>query len=152
MNSISEILDIKSILKILPHRYPFLLVDRVVDFKVFKYLKSIKNCTINEPFFQGHFLNDPVFPGVLIIEVMVQSAAILIYKSIGFLHVNKLYYFVGIDDTRFKKNVIPGDQMLIEVFFLKSNKNIMKFKIIAIVDKNTICKSTIIFARKYFLS
>lgn len=148
MNSNSNILDIKEILKILPHRYPFLLVDRILSVKKFKYLTAIKNCTINEPFFRGHFLEEPVFPGVLMIEAMTQAAAILIYKSTGELKINKLYYFVGIDKTRFKKIVIPGDQIFIKVIFSKSKKNFIEFKIVAMVDKKNVCKSSVIFAKK----
>ncbi len=122
MNSNYDFLDITKILKILPHRYPLLLIDRILDFKKFYYLKALKNCTVNEPFFQGHFLKKPIFPGILIIETMAQAAAILIYKSTGILNINKLYYFVGIENARFKKNIIPGDQILIEVFFLKKKK------------------------------
>ncbi|CAL4321783.1 3-hydroxyacyl-ACP dehydratase FabZ [Buchnera aphidicola] len=151
MNFNNNILDIQDILQVLPHRYPFLLVDRVLHFKKFQYLKAIKNCTINEPCFRGHFLEEPIFPGVLIIEAMTQAAAILIYKSTGELNINKLYYFVGIDNTRFKKIVIPGDQIVITVIFLKSKKNFLKFKIFAMVENKNVCKSTIIFAKKQFL-
>ncbi|AHG60138.1 3-hydroxyacyl-ACP dehydratase FabZ [Buchnera aphidicola] len=150
MNCINQTLNIKEILKILPHRYPFLLIDRVLNFQKFKYLKAVKNCTINEPYFQGHFLTESVFPGVLIIEAMAQASGILIYKSTGLLDINKLHYFVGIDNTRFKKNAIPGDQIFIEVTILKSDRNILRFKNIAIVDDEIVCKSTIIFAKKSF--
>lgn len=143
-----EILNIKEILKILPHRYPFLLIDRVLGFKKFKYLKALKNCTINEPFFQGHFIEEPVFPGVLIIEAMTQAAAILIFKSMSILNINKLYYFVGIENTRFKKNVIPGDQIFIKVIFLGFKKDFLKFDIFATVNKKNVCKSTILFFKK----
>lgn len=122
LNSNYDFLDITKILKILPHRYPLLLIDRILDFKKFYYLKALKNCTVNEPFFQGHFLKKPIFPGILIIETMAQAAAILIYKSTGILNINKLYYFVGIENARFKKNIIPGDQILIEVFFFKKKE------------------------------
>jgi len=154
LNFTNNQLNIKTILKILPHGYPFLLIDRVLNFETFKYLKAIKNCTINEPCFQGHFPDDPIFPGVLIIEAMAQAASILIYKSIKYksineLNINKLYYFVGIDNTRFKKTVIPGDQVLIEVKVLKSNKNILIFKNTALVNNDVVCKSEIIFAQKY---
>ncbi|ACL30054.1 3-hydroxyacyl-ACP dehydratase FabZ [Buchnera aphidicola str. APS (Acyrthosiphon pisum)] len=149
MNVINNTLNIKKIFKILPHRYPFLLIDRVLNFEKFKYLQAIKNCSINEPYFQGHFSNEPVFPGVLIIESMAQAASILIYKSTGELNINKLYYFVGVDDTRFKKIAIPGDQIFIKVTILKSNKNILIFKNIAVVNNDIICKSKIVFAKKY---
>ncbi len=152
MNIKNNVLNIKKILNILPHRYPFLLIDRVVDFTILKSLVALKNCTINEPYFQGHFLEEPILPGVLIIEAMAQAASILIYKSNGKLDINKLYYFVGIDNARFKKNVIPGDQIFIEVNLLKFHKNILKFKNVAIVNNKIISKSTIIFAKKSFLN
>jgi len=144
-------LNIKKIFKILPHRYPFLLIDRILNFKKFKYLKAIKNCTINEPYFQGHFSKEPIFPGVLIIESMVQAASVLIYQSTGELKINKLYYFVGIDNARFKEIVIPGDQMIIEVTLLQSKRNLLIFRNIATVNKKVICKSKIIFAKKCLL-
>jgi len=148
LNSDEYIFNIKDILNILPHRYPFLLIDRILDFKAFQYLKALKNCTVNEPFFQGHFIKEPVFPGVLMIEAMSQAAAVLIFKSIGKLNINQLYYFVGIENTRFKKIVVPGDQIFIEVIYLKSKKNFIKFKIFAIVNKKNVCKSTIIFYKR----
>jgi len=143
---INNSLNIKKILKILPHRYPFLLIDKVLNFEKFNFLNAVKNCTINEPFFEGHFFDKPIFPGVLIIEAMAQAASILIYKSTGKLNINKLFYFVGIDNARFKKNVIPGDQILIEVTILKSNKKILIFKNTALVNNNIVCKSKIVFA------
>jgi len=149
LNFIKNVLNIKKILTILPHRYPFLLIDRVLKCEKFKYLQAIKNCTINEPFFQGHFLNEPIFPGVLIVEAMAQAASVLIYESTEKLNINELYYFVGIENTRFKKIVIPGDQMFIEVFLLKANKNILIFKNMALVNDNVVCKSKIVFAKKY---
>lgn len=144
----NDILDIKKILKILPHRYPLLLIDRILDFKIFDYLKALKNCTINEPFFQGHFLHEPIFPGILLIEAMTQAAAVLMYKSENVLSINKLYYFVGIEQARFKKNIIPGDQIFIEVLYLKKKRNLIKFKVIAIVENLKICHATILFYKK----
>ncbi|AEO08042.1 3-hydroxyacyl-ACP dehydratase FabZ [Buchnera aphidicola] len=148
MNRKYDILNINKIFEILPHRYPFLLIDRIVHLENFKYLKAIKNCTINEPYFQGHFIKEPIFPGVLIIEAMAQASSILIYKSTGQLNINKLYYFVGIDNARFKNIVIPGDQIIIEITFLQSKRNMFIFKNKATVNKNIICKSKIIFAKK----
>jgi len=148
LSSSYNFLDIKKILKILPHRYPLLLIDRILDFKIFHYLQALKNCTIDEPFFQGHFLEKPVFPGVLIIEAMTQAAAILIYKSTGILNINKLYYFVGIENARFKKNIIPGDQIFIQVIYLKNKKNLIKFKVYAMVNNINICHATILFYKK----
>ncbi|WP_425619787.1 3-hydroxyacyl-ACP dehydratase FabZ [Buchnera aphidicola] len=148
MNEQCDILNINKIFDILPHRYPFLLVDRILNVKNFKSLQAIKNCTMNEPHFQGHFIKEPIFPGVLIIESMVQASGILIYKSTGKLNINKLYYFVGIDNARFKKVVIPGDQIIINVTFLQFKRNLLVFKNTATVDKQIICQSKIIFAKK----
>ncbi|WP_410002856.1 3-hydroxyacyl-ACP dehydratase FabZ [Buchnera aphidicola] len=148
MKSDLKYLNIKKIFKILPHRYPFLLIDRILDFQTFKYLKALKNSTINEYFFQGHFINDPVFPGVLIIESMAQAAGILIYQSTGSLNINKLYYFVGIEKAKFKSNVFPGDQIFIEVNVLESRKNLIKFKVFAVVNNKNVCESVIVFCKK----
>ncbi|CAL4321675.1 3-hydroxyacyl-[acyl-carrier-protein] dehydrataseFabZ [Buchnera aphidicola (Protaphis terricola)] len=145
------ILDIKEILRILPHRYPMLLIDKIIKFKVFDYLKALKNCSINEPFFQGHFLEEPIFPGVLLIESMTQAAAILIYVSTGILRINQLYYFIGIENARFKKNVIPGDQIIITVIYLKTQKNLVKFKVFAMVNNQKICYATILFYKKVYI-
>ena len=101
------IIDITEILEILPHRYPFLLVDKVVDFEKGKRIRAIKNVTINEPFFQGHFPGHPIMPGVLIIEAMAQVGAILAFRSADVK--NKVVYFMGIDKARFRKPVLPGD-------------------------------------------
>ena len=109
-------LDIQAVLKHLPHRYPFLLIDRVLDCEPGKKIRALKNVTINEPFFQGHFPHFPVMPGVLIIEAMAQGAAILSFRTMNHLpDENSVYYFVGIDNARFKRPVTPGDQLLLEV-------------------------------------
>ena len=108
-------LDIHEVLKYLPHRYPFLLVDRVLTFKADESLTALKNVTINEPFFQGHFPHRPVMPGVLIVEAMAQACAILSLKSLGTLpNENSVFYFVGIDKARFKRPVEPGDQLILK--------------------------------------
>ena len=105
-------MDIHEVLKYLPHRYPFLLIDRVLTFTKDESITAIKNVTINEPFFQGHFPNRPVMPGVLIVEAMAQSCAILSFKSLGTLpKENSVFYFLGIDNARFKRPVEPGDQL-----------------------------------------
>ncbi|CAL4321075.1 3-hydroxyacyl-ACP dehydratase FabZ [Buchnera aphidicola] len=141
-------LSIKNILKILPHRYPFLLVDRILHYKKLKYLYALKNCTFNESIFQGHFYNEPIFPGVLVLESMAQASGLLIYKSTGELDIQKLYYFVGIDSARFKKIVIPGDQIILEIQWFKNTKNIQKFKSIARVNECIICRAIILFNKK----
>lgn len=122
-------LDIHEVLRHLPHRYPFLLVDRVLDCIPDQSLTAIKNVTINEPFFQGHFPHRPVMPGVLILEAMAQASAILSFKSIGTLpNKESVYYFVGIDKARFKRPVEPGDQLRIESRILRKMKGIWLFE------------------------
>jgi len=128
-------MDIHEILHLLPHRYPIILVDRVLELEVGKKIVAIKNVTINEPFFTGHFPHYPVMPGVLIIEAMAQAAAIL-----SFLTFNKrydsdsLYYFAGIDGARFKRPVEPGDQLRLEVGLLREMRGVGKFDARALVD------------------
>ena len=121
-------MDINDILEYLPHRYPILLVDRVLECEPGKRIVGIKNVTFNEPFFQGHFPHHPVMPGVLIVEALAQVSAILSFKTLG----NKpdkesVYYFVGIDDARFKRPVVPGDQLLLESTIERNVRGIWKF-------------------------
>ena len=112
----NETMTIEEIKEYLPHRYPFLLIDRVVAYEKDKRLVAVKNVTVNEPFFQGHFPHYAVMPGVLIVEAMAQAAAVLSLRSLGVKNDGKwVYYFVGIDGARFKKPVVPGDQLVIEI-------------------------------------
>ncbi len=128
-------MDIQEILKYLPHRYPFLLIDRVLEVEPGQRLLALKNVTINEPFFPGHYPHHPVMPGVLIIEAMAQASAILSFKTQGSLPDDKsAYYFVGIDNARFKRPVSAGDQLLIETTLTKNARGIWKFAVIARVD------------------
>ncbi len=128
-------LDIHEVLKHLPHRYPFLLIDRVLDCIPDRSLSAVKNVTVNEPFFQGHFPHRPVMPGVLILEAMAQASAILSFKSLGILPDREsVYYFVGIDKARFKRPVEPGDQLRIESRLLRKMKGIWLFECEARVD------------------
>jgi 3-hydroxyacyl-[acyl-carrier-protein] dehydratase len=128
-------MDINAILEHLPHRYPFLLVDRVLEVVPNERIHAIKNVTVNEPFFPGHFPNYPVMPGVLIIEALAQAAAILSFKTLGSKpDANSVYYFVGIDDARFKKPVVPGDQLNLHVSILRLSRGLWKFKAEAKVD------------------
>jgi 3-hydroxyacyl-[acyl-carrier-protein] dehydratase len=121
-------MEIREILKHLPHRFPFLLVDRVLSCEPGKDIVAIKNVAINEPFFQGHFPENPVMPGVMILEALAQAAAILSYKTLNYSSTtNKVYYFVGIDNARFKKPVRPGDQLILHVTLLRSVRGIGKF-------------------------
>lgn len=140
-------LNISEILELLPHRYPFLLVDRVLDFEKNKFLRAIKNISVNEAFFQGHFPRKPIFPGVLILEAMAQATGILAFKSIGRLEPCELYYFAGINEARFKHPVVPGDQMLMEVTFEKTRRGLTRFKGIAMVDSKVVCEATMLCVR-----
>jgi 3-hydroxyacyl-[acyl-carrier-protein] dehydratase len=128
-------MDIHEIMKHLPHRYPFLLIDRVLSFEPGKSIVALKNVTINEPFFPGHYPHHPVMPGVLIIEAMAQASALSSFCSQGTKpDENTVYYFVGIDGARFKRPVIPGDQLILKVEILRNARGLWKFKAIAEVD------------------
>ncbi|HBH39798.1 MAG TPA: 3-hydroxyacyl-[acyl-carrier-protein] dehydratase FabZ [Curvibacter sp.] len=122
-------MDIHKILKMLPHRYPILLVDRVLEVEKGKRIKAIKNVTINEDFFNGHFPHRPVMPGVLMLEALAQTAALLSFETLGETpDENTVYYFAGIDGARFKRPVEPGDQLILEVELERMKAGIFKFK------------------------
>jgi 3-hydroxyacyl-[acyl-carrier-protein] dehydratase len=125
-------IDINKIMKLLPHRYPFLLVDRVLEFTPRQSITAIKNVTINEPFFQGHFPDFPVMPGVLIIEALAQTAALLTFTEEK--ADDAVYYFAGIDGARFKKPVLPGDQLVMVATYQREKAGIYKFHVTATVD------------------
>jgi 3-hydroxyacyl-[acyl-carrier-protein] dehydratase len=128
-------LDITQIKEYLPHRYPLLLVDRVLDVEVGKRITAIKNVTVNEEFFNGHFPHKPVMPGVLMIEAMAQTAAILSFMTMGVKpDENSVVYFVGIDNARFKRPVEPGDQLKMDVEIVRVSRGIWKYKAVASVD------------------
>jgi 3-hydroxyacyl-[acyl-carrier-protein] dehydratase len=128
-------MDINEILRYLPHRYPFLLIDRVLSYEAGKSIEALKNVTINEPFFVGHFPHHPVMPGVLIIEAMAQAAAILSFVTMGAKADDKsIYYFVGIDNARFKRPVTAGDSLRITVTLTRHVRGIWKFSALARVD------------------
>ncbi|QKT04912.1 3-hydroxyacyl-ACP dehydratase FabZ [Ectothiorhodospiraceae bacterium 2226] len=128
-------MDINEVLKYLPHRYPFLLIDRVREYELGKSLVAIKNVSFNEPFFTGHFPQRPVMPGVLILEAMAQATGILAFKSTDTLPAEgSLYFLAGVDDARFKHPVEPGDQLLIRVEVVKRMRSIWKFSAEATVD------------------
>jgi 3-hydroxyacyl-[acyl-carrier-protein] dehydratase len=128
-------MDIGEILKYLPHRYPMLLIDRVVEIQRGESLVAIKNVSYNEPYFQGHFPNRPVMPGVIILEAMAQATGILVLRSMEKLPTEKsIYYFVGIDGARFRRPVEPGDQLRIEVKLIRSSRGIWKMRTNASVD------------------
>lgn len=137
-------MDIHEILEYLPHRYPFLLIDRVVGWEEGKSIHAIKNVSINEPFFPGHFPHHPVFPGVLIVEAMAQAAAILSFKTQGTKPDGKsVYYFAGINDARFKKPVLPGDQLNLHMEILAVKRGLWKFKGEARVDGALVAEAEI---------
>lgn len=128
-------MDINEILRYLPHRYPFLLIDRVLSYEPGKTIEALKNVTINEPFFVGHFPHHPVMPGVLIIEAMAQAAAILSFVTMGAKADDKsIYYFVGIDNARFKRPVTAGDSLRITVELTRHVRGIWKFSAVARVE------------------
>ena len=127
-------MDIHQILRKLPHRYPFLLVDRVLEIEKGKRIVALKNVSINEPFFGGHFPHRPVMPGVLMIEALAQAAALLAFETLGATSDdNTVYYFVGIDGARFKRPVEPGDQLTLDVTLDRLRSGIFKFKARALV-------------------
>ena len=134
----APVLDIHKILKKLPHRYPILLVDRVLELEKDKSIKALKNVTINEPFFTGHFPQRPVMPGVLMLEALAQAAALLSFQSNGqTLDDDTVVYFVGIDAARFKRVVEPGDQLVLEATIERAKSGIFKYKARASVDGET---------------
>ena len=134
MTSVDAPLDIQEISRILPHRYPFVLVDRIIDYTKEQSMRALKNVTINEPFFQGHFPTEPVMPGVLVIEGLAQVGALLAFltepEKIG----KNLVYFGGIDKARFRQKVIPGDQLIYEVEVIKHKSKVYKLDARALVD------------------
>jgi 3-hydroxyacyl-[acyl-carrier-protein] dehydratase len=135
-------MDIHEILEYLPHRYPMLLVDRVLECEPGKRILALKNVSINEPFFVGHFPHHPVMPGVLVIEAMAQAAAILTFKTIGHKQDDQsVYYFVGIDEARFKRPVGPGDQLLLEVSIERSVRGMWKFSAEARVGDGVVAEA-----------
>jgi len=138
-------LDIQKIREFLPHRYPFLLVDKVLAYEPGESLTAIKNVTFNEPCFQGHFPERPIFPGVLIIEAMAQAAALLGCITMEERpDVGSIYYLVGVDKARFKKTVHPGDQITLSIKFIKLRKNIWRFSARATVDKKLVASAEIL--------
>ncbi|GEK15491.1 3-hydroxyacyl-ACP dehydratase FabZ [Aliivibrio fischeri] len=146
----NKTLNITEIQELLPHRYPFLLVDRVTDFEEEKYLHAIKNVSVNEPQFTGHFPQMPIFPGVLILEAMAQATGLLAFKSFGAPAENELYYFASIDKAKFRKPVVPGDQLVLEVEFIKDRRGIALFNGVVKVDGEVVCSAELKCARREF--
>ena len=146
MKKIPKIIDIEEIKKILPHRYPFLLIDRVIEVKRGEYIKAIKNITYNEPCFQGHFPSKSIMPGVLIIEAFAQATALL--GAYGLDEVrnseDELYYLVSVDKARFRKPAGPGDQLIINVKFLSVKRGMWKFNASACVDSEEVASAELL--------
>ena len=143
-------MDIHAILKQLPHRYPFLLVDRVVELESNKRIRAIKNVTFNEPYFMGHFPGRPVMPGVLMLEALAQAAGLLAFDAMGQVpDENNIYYFVGIDSARFKRPVEPGDQLILEASIERVRAGIWKFKGIARVGDEVACEAELMCTMRY---
>lgn len=142
-------MDIQDILEHLPHRYPFLLVDRVLECEPGKRLVALKNVSVNEPMFTGHFPERPIFPGVLIMEALAQATGILAFKTTNTKpDGTSLYYFAGIDNCRFKQPVLPGDQMIMEVELIKEKRGIWKFSAVAKVDDKVAASAEIMCAQQ----
>lgn len=140
-------MDVNEIREYLPHRYPFLLVDRVVELEKGDSIVAIKNVTVNEPYFNGHFPDHPVMPGVLIVEAMAQAAGILGFKTMDKKPQDgSIYYFVGSDKLRFKRPVVPGDQLKLEAKVVSERRGIWKFDVRASVEGDTVSTATILCA------
>jgi 3-hydroxyacyl-[acyl-carrier-protein] dehydratase len=138
-------MEIQEIMEQLPHRYPMLLIDRVLSIDPGKEVVALKNVSINEPYFAGHFPRYPVMPGVLVVEAMAQAAAILTFKTYNLkVDADRVYYFVGIDQARFKKPVMPGDQLILKVQLVRSIRNIYKFTAQAYVADAMVSEATLL--------
>ncbi len=138
----AETIDIHRIMKAIPHRYPFLLIDRVIEVKRMVSAIGIKNVTMNESFFAGHFPNHPVMPGVLIIESMAQTAAVLVVETLGPVSAGKVVYFMSIDGAKFRRPVVPGDQMRLHVTRERSRNNVWKVNAVARVEGVAVAEAT----------
>jgi 3-hydroxyacyl-[acyl-carrier-protein] dehydratase len=140
-------MDINAILRQLPHRYPFLMVDRVLECVPGKHIRAIKNVTINEPFFPGHFPHRPVMPGVMILEALAQTAGILAFRTADVIPDEQTrFFFVGIDAARFRKPVEPGDQLVLKATFQRAMRGIWKFGTVAEVDGREVCSAEMMVA------
>ncbi len=140
-------MNIYEVMERIPHRYPFLMIDKVEACEPDKYIITVKNITAGEPFFQGHFPGFPVVPGVLIIEAMAQSTGILTFETMGgYPHDDSIFMLVGVDNARFKKQVTPGDVLTIRAEIARKARNVWKFSSQASVDGETVCTATIVGA------
>ncbi len=133
--------DISKVMEYLPHRYPFLLIDRVVDWEADNYLSALKNVTVNEPFFNGHFPGQPLMPGVLVLEAMAQATGLLAFSSMDDGHESKLYMLVGMDKVRFRGQVIPGDQLILNVKLNRTMRGIGIYECKALVDGTVVAEA-----------
>jgi 3-hydroxyacyl-[acyl-carrier-protein] dehydratase len=140
-NEMETVLNIREILKCLPHRYPFILVDRICELVREESIVALKNVTINEPFFPGHFPAEPIMPGVLIIEAMAQAGGILLFKSLPELKPGAVVYFMSMNNVKFRKPVVPGDQLIMKVRFLKKKLNVAKMAGTAFVDDTAVAQA-----------
>ncbi len=148
MDTTKNVIEVQDIQKIIPHRYPMLLVDRVLDYQPGKYLHAIKNVSINEAVFNGHFPELSIFPGVLILEALAQATGILGFKSAGKREENELYLFASIDNARFKNPVVPGDTLHLHVEFIKERRGMWKFYGEGKVDGKVVCSAELMCARR----
>lgn len=148
-SQLESVMDVTEIHKYLPHRYPFLMVDRVIEFRPFEHITGIKNVSINEPFFVGHFPVQPVFPGVLIVEALAQASGILAFRSMGRTPEDGyVYYLAGTDRTKFKRAVSPGDQLRLEVEVIRLRNQWMKAEGVASVDGDIVCTTMLTCAEQ----
>lgn len=148
MESQKNVIDVEEIKTLIPHRYPMLLVDRVLDYEPGKWLHAIKNVTINEPVFTGHFPDYAIFPGVMILESLAQATGILGFKSTQGREEKEMYLFASIDNAKFKKPVVPGDTMHLHVEFIKERRGMWKFYGEAKVDGKVVCSADLMCARR----
>jgi 3-hydroxyacyl-[acyl-carrier-protein] dehydratase len=136
-----KIYNIQKIMKVLPHRYPFIMIDRILELVPNEKITALKNVTINEPFFQGHFPGDPVMPGVLIIEAMGQAGAVLASESLPRDEEYQVIYFMAMDKVKFRKPVVPGDQLILNLKFLRQRSKTFKMSGVALVDENRVAEA-----------
>jgi len=148
LESQNKVIDVQEIQKLIPHRYPMLLVDRVLDYEPGQWLHAIKNVTFNEPVFMGHFPDLAIFPGVLILEALAQATGVLGFKTTEGREDDEMYLFASIDNAKFKKPVVPGDTMHLHVQFLKERRGMWKFYGEAKVDGKVVCSAELMCARR----
>lgn len=148
MESSKNVIDVQEIQTLIPHRYPMLLVDRVLDYEAGKWLHAIKNVTFNEPVFTGHFPELAIFPGVLILEALAQATGVLGFKTTEGREEDEMYLFASIDNAKFKRPVVPGDTMHLHVEFVKERRGMWKFYGEAKVDGKVVCSADLMCARR----